>query len=101
MSALAGGAAFARLADVTVSEPSTLLVELHVRRWSRPVRMELRITPWWRRHSTEALVELLPRERRVRLTAAYFDAGHRLLDEIIGTLPNSAVKCRSSESPFR
>jgi hypothetical protein len=49
----------------------------------RPVRMRLDIEPW---SPTATVLELIP-GRRVRPGAAYFAAGHRLLDSLIGALP--------------
>jgi hypothetical protein len=48
-----------------------------------PVRMRLDIEPW---SSTATVLELIPC-RRVRPGAAYFAAGHRLLDFVIRGLP--------------
>jgi len=74
---------FARLVDVTVCQPSITEVELRMGRFRRPLRMEVRVTPWRR---GRALVELVPCERRVSLTRAYFAGGHRLLDHVIDEL---------------
>jgi hypothetical protein len=49
----------------------------------RPVRMRLDIEPW---SPTSTALELIPC-RRVRPSAAYFAAGHHLLDSLIRTLP--------------
>jgi hypothetical protein len=48
-----------------------------------PVRMRLDIEPW---SLTATALELIPC-RRVRPGAAYFAAGHRLLDSLIRALP--------------
>jgi hypothetical protein len=48
-----------------------------------PVRMRLDIEPW---SPTATALELIPRQR-VRPSAAYFTAGHRLLDFLTRTLP--------------
>jgi hypothetical protein len=48
-----------------------------------PIRMRLDIEPW---SPTSTALELIPC-RRVRPSAAYFAAGHRLLDFLIGALP--------------
>ena len=48
-----------------------------------PVRMRLDIEPW---SPTATVLELIP-GRRVRPGAAYFAAGHRLLDSLIRALP--------------
>jgi hypothetical protein len=48
-----------------------------------PVRMRLDIEPW---SATSTALELIPC-RRVRPSAAYFAAGHHLLDSLIRTLP--------------
>jgi hypothetical protein len=47
-----------------------------------PVRMRLNIDYW---SATRTALELIPCER-VRPSAAYFAAGHRLLDSLISTL---------------
>ena len=49
----------------------------------RPVRMRLVIAPW---SSTATALELIPCQR-VRPSAAYFTAGHRLLDSLTRTPP--------------
>lgn len=49
----------------------------------RPVRMRLDIEPW---SPTATALELIPCQR-VRPSAAYFAAGHRLLDSLTRTLP--------------
>ena len=48
-----------------------------------PVRMRLEIEPW---SPTATVLELIPCQR-VRPNAAYFAAGHRLLDFLTRTLP--------------
>jgi hypothetical protein len=48
-----------------------------------PVRMRLDIEPW---SPTATVLELIPCQR-VRPSAAYFAAGHRLLDSLARTLP--------------
>jgi hypothetical protein len=48
-----------------------------------PVRMRLDIEPW---SPTATALELIPCQR-VRPSAAYFAAGHRLLDSLTRTLP--------------
>ena len=48
-----------------------------------PVRMRLDIEPW---SATATALELIPCQR-VRPGAAYFAAGHRLLDSLTRTLP--------------
>jgi hypothetical protein len=48
-----------------------------------PVRMRLDIAPW---SSTSTALELIPCQR-VRPSAAYFAAGHRLLDSLTRALP--------------
>jgi hypothetical protein len=48
-----------------------------------PVRMRLEIEPW---SPTASALELIPCQR-VRPSAAYFAAGHRLLDSLTRTLP--------------
>ena len=48
-----------------------------------PVRMRLEIEPW---SPTATALELIPC-KRVRPSAAYFAAGHSLLDSLIRTLP--------------
>lgn len=48
-----------------------------------PVRMRLDIEPW---SPTATALELIPCQR-VRPSAAYFAAGHRLLDTLAGSLP--------------
>jgi hypothetical protein len=48
-----------------------------------PVRMRLDIEPW---SATATALELIPCQR-VRASAAYFAAGHRLLDSLTRTLP--------------
>jgi hypothetical protein len=48
-----------------------------------PVRMRLDIEPW---SATATALELIPCQR-VRPSAAYFAAGHRLLDSLTRTLP--------------
>jgi len=48
-----------------------------------PVRMRLGIAPW---SSASTALELIPCQR-VRPSAAYFAAGHRLLDTLTRTLP--------------
>jgi hypothetical protein len=48
-----------------------------------PVRMRLDIEPW---SPTATVLELIPRQR-VRPSAAYFAAGHHLLDSLTRTLP--------------
>jgi hypothetical protein len=48
-----------------------------------PVRMRLDIEPW---SPTTTALELIP-DQRVRPSAAYFAAGHRLLDSLTRTLP--------------
>jgi hypothetical protein len=48
-----------------------------------PVRMRLDIEPW---SPTATALELTPCQR-VRPSAAYFAAGHRLLDTLTGSLP--------------
>jgi hypothetical protein len=48
-----------------------------------PVRMRLEIEPW---SPTATALELIP-GRRVRPGAAYFAAGHRLLDSLTRALP--------------
>lgn len=82
MSALAGGAGFARLIDAEIAGPSESVVPLHRGRFRRAPRMRLRLTPWWPGGQPRALVELVP-EGHVALTRGYFEAGHRLLDELI------------------
>jgi hypothetical protein len=49
----------------------------------RPVRMRLDMDPW---SSARTVLELVP-DQRVRPSAAYFRAGHRLLDSLIYALP--------------
>jgi hypothetical protein len=49
----------------------------------RPVRMRLDIEPW---SPGRTALELIPGQR-VRPSAAYFRAGHRLLDSLIHALP--------------
>ncbi len=80
MNGLAAGAAFARLVDAEVAEPRTA-VEVPRGRFRRPWRMQLRLTPWWPGARSRTLVELVPCGKVVP-TARYFDAGHRLLDEV-------------------
>ncbi len=48
-----------------------------------PVRMRLAIEPW---SPTATALELIP-DQRVRPSAAYFAAGHRLLDSLTRTPP--------------
>jgi hypothetical protein len=48
-----------------------------------PVRMRLEIAPWY---GGAIALELIPCQR-VRPSAAYFAAGHRLLDSLTHTLP--------------
>jgi hypothetical protein len=48
-----------------------------------PVRMRLAIEPW---SPTATAFELIP-DQRVRPSAAYFAAGHHLLDSLTRTLP--------------
>ena len=48
-----------------------------------PVRMRLDIEPW---SATATALELIPCQR-VRPSAAYFAAGHRVLDSLTRTLP--------------
>ena len=48
-----------------------------------PVRMRLEIEPW---SPTATALELIPCQR-VKPSAAYFAAGHRLLDSLTRTLP--------------
>jgi hypothetical protein len=50
--------------------------------WRPPVRMRLVIAPW---SSTATAIELIP-SQQVRPSAAYFAAGHRLLDSLTRTL---------------
>ena len=52
-----------------------------------PVRMRLEIHQW---SATATALELIPCQR-VRPSAAYFRAGHRLLDSLIGTLQARAT----------
>ena len=56
-----------------------------------PVRMRLAIEPW---SPTATALDLIPCQR-VRPGAAYFAAGHRLLDSLIRTLP-AAVPAQQS-----
>ena len=101
MSRLADGGTFARLVDLAVYEPSMSVVELRVGRLRRPLQMELRVTPWRPGHSARALVELVPHQRRVPLTGAYFEAGHRLLDHIIDELVVREARPPAPLSPRR
>ena len=48
-----------------------------------PVRMRLEIAPWY---TGATAFELIPYQR-VRPSAAYFAAGHHLLDSLTGSLP--------------
>jgi len=59
-----------------------------------PVRMRLDIDCW---SATSTVLELIPRQR-VRPSAAYFTAGHRLLDSLTGALNLSTRRYRSSSS---
>jgi hypothetical protein len=52
----------------------------------RPVRMRLEIEPW---PSGRTALELIPGQR-MRPSAAYFRAGHRLLDSLTHALPTRA-----------
>jgi hypothetical protein len=52
----------------------------------RPVRMRLEIEPW---SSARTALELIP-DQRVGPSAAYFRAGHRLLDSLAYALPTHA-----------
>ena len=82
MTPLASGAGFARLADFEPPDPSERRVLLRRGRLRRPYRMRLRFTPWWPAAGPRTLVELLP-DGKVTPGERYFDAGHRLLDEVI------------------
>lgn len=86
MNGFSDSGAFARLVDVEVCQPSTSAIELRLGRLRRSLRMEIRISPWWPRRSPRALVELVPREKRVPLSGTYFAAGHRLLDHVVDEL---------------
>ena len=57
-----------------------------------PARMRLYIEPW---SPTATALELVP-GRRVRPSAAYFAAGHRLLDSLTRPLP---VRVRAPQRP--
>jgi hypothetical protein len=61
----------------------------------RPVRMRLDIEPW---SSGRTALELIPGQR-VRPSAAYFRAGHRLLDSLIHALPVPAPARARAASP--
>ena len=98
MNALACGGAFARLVLVPVREPSVSFAKLQVGLLRRAFRMELRLTPW---SSESSLVELLPRERRVPLTQAYFDAGNRYLDQVVRDLEKRADPLAADALPNR
>jgi hypothetical protein len=52
----------------------------------RPARMRLDIEPW---SSARTVLELIPGQR-VRPSATYFRAGHRLLDSLTYALPTHA-----------
>lgn len=82
MSGLGGGVTFARLAPLRVKQAVATPVTLRFGWRQRAIPMELRITPWWRRDPELSLVELLPRAH-VEPTEAYFDAGDRLLDDLL------------------
>ena len=63
-----------------------------------PVRMRLDIEPW---SSTATALELIPGQR-VRPSAAYFAAGHRLLDSLIRALPARVpAQQRPGQRPLR
>jgi hypothetical protein len=63
-----------------------------------PVRMRLDIEPWT---STATALELIPCQR-VRPSAAYFAAGHRLLDSLTRTLPlRASVQQRTDQDYLR
>ena len=57
-----------------------------------PVRMRLGIEPW---SPTATALELIPCQR-VKLSAAYFAAGHRLLDSLTHT-PPARGRCSSAQ----
>jgi hypothetical protein len=59
-----------------------------------PARMRLEIAPW---HAGATALELIPC-RQVRPSAAYFAAGHRLLDSLTRTLP---VRVPAQQRPDR
>ena len=82
MNGLASGVGFARLVDGCVREASETVTRLPRGRFRRPLRMRLRFTPWWPGPGPRTLVELLP-EGHVTPSARYYEAGHRLLDEIV------------------
>ena len=67
----------------------TCRIEVRLARGSLrpPVRMRLEIHQW---SATATALELIPCQR-VRPSAAYFRAGHRLLDSLIGTLQARAT----------
>jgi hypothetical protein len=59
-----------------------------------PVRMRLDIEPW---SSTATVLELIPCQR-VRPSAAYFAAGHRLLDSLTRPLP---LRVPAQQRPYQ
>ena len=69
-------------------DPGTCRIEVRLARGPlRPrLRMRLDIDRW---SATSTVLELIP-YRRVRPTAAYFRAGHRLLDALSHSLPQCA-----------
>jgi hypothetical protein len=62
-----------------------------------PVRMRLDIEPW---SPTATALELIP-SQRVRPSAAYFAAGHRLLDTLTGSLPARVPAQRPDQDYLR
>jgi len=102
MNGLASGVGFARLVDGCMRETSERVVLLPRGRFRRPLRMRLRFTPWWPGPGPRTLVELLP-EEHVAPTARYYEAGHRLLDEVVcaagATSPVATTARRARLSP--